>query len=73
MTLPLVSTHNLGMAKTRGKLLFIDGGYAIVEINTSIIPVELQLEDRLFKLKKEQLDEDYWIYFEKPPYRIDLH
>lgn len=50
-----------------------DGGYLIVDINSPIIPVELQIDTKFFKLTKEQKDANFWIYVEKPPYRIDLH
>lgn len=61
------------MEKTLGKLNFFDGGYAIVDIDSPIIPTELQLGERFFKLLKEQNDKTFWLYIEKPPYRIDLH
>jgi hypothetical protein len=64
---------NLLVEKTRGKLAFFDGGYAIVDINSPIIPTELELGDRRFRLTKEQDDDSFWLYVEKPPYRIDLH
>lgn len=59
--------------KIRGKLILQDGGFIIVDMNSPIIPVDLEINGHIFKLSKDQDDPVFWIFYEKPPYRWDLH
>lgn len=61
------------VVKDRGKLIFTDGSIAIVDLKGYAVPVDLELGGHLFKLSTEQKDNLYWIYIEKPGFRLDLH